>query len=173
MGAAASAVTGAHSFDAFASLATGAFAFFATGAGVPTTVPAIFATAAGKAATAAGVPTTALGAGADRITFTTAAGATTTAACAATSAVSAARSAWRFGWGVMHIGQYLPPLLKEVHAPHSQSEAEGEEAMMGGLWVLVVTVVWGTVRAGCIGEPRHIGDRRKALDETNQTNPFN
>jgi hypothetical protein len=63
--------------------------------------------------------------------------------------------------------------------------------MMGGLWVLVVTVVCGVVRAGCvcearpccfvrltrisapkIGKPRHIGDRRKALDETSKTITF-
>jgi len=53
----------------------------------------------------------------------------------------------------------MPPLLMEVHAPHSQSEIEGGEAMMGGLcrlvvrvwlcWLvegLVVRVVW----AGCL-----------------------
>jgi hypothetical protein len=59
-----------------------------------------------------------------------------TAVGAVTSAASAARTAWRFGWGV----QYLAPLLEEVHAPRSQSEAEEEEAMMGGLCVLVVRV---------------------------------
>ncbi len=84
-------------------------------------------------------------------------------------------------------------MLEEAHAPHSQSEAEEEEAMMGGLWVLVVRVVCGVVRAGCvctaspccvvrltcilcaskIGKPQHIGDRRKALDETNQSITFN
>jgi hypothetical protein len=61
------------------------------------------------------------------------------------------------------------------------------------LWVLVVTVVCGVVRAGCVcaarpccfvrgscaqvhqkfGKPRHIGDRQKALDKTSQTNTFN
>jgi hypothetical protein len=60
--------------------------------------------------------------------------------------------------------------------------------MMGGLWLLVVTVVYWVVHAGCvcavhpccfvrltrlsapkIGKPRHIGDCRKALDETSQT----
>ena len=46
--------------------------------------------------------------------------------------------------------KYLPPLLEEAHAPHSQSEAEDEEAMMGGLWVLVVTIVCGVVHAGCV-----------------------
>jgi hypothetical protein len=53
----------------------------------------------------------------------------------------------------------MPPLLTEAHALHSQSEIEGEEAMMGGLcglvvrvwlcWLvvgLVVRVVW----AGCL-----------------------
>jgi hypothetical protein len=49
----------------------------------------------------------------------------------------------------------MPPLLTEAHAPHSQSETEGGEAMMGGLcrlvmWAgcegLVVRVVW----AGCV-----------------------
>jgi hypothetical protein len=71
------------------------------------------------------------------------------------SAASAARSAWRFGRGVAHIAQYFPPLLEEAHAPHSQSEAEEEEAMIRGLWVLVVTVVWGGVRAGfvCAARP--------------------
>ncbi len=82
---------------------------------------------------------------------------------------------------------YLPPLLEEKHAPHSQPKAEEEEAMMGGLWVLVVRVVCGIEHAGCvcavspyyfvrlapisapkIGKPRHIGDQRKALDEMNQ-----
>jgi hypothetical protein len=115
-------------------------------------------------------------------------GAATTAACT----TSAASSAWRFGRGVAHTGQYLPPLLKEAHAPYSQLEAEGEEAMMGGLWVLVVTVVWGVVhlvvcvlqapvvllglhtflRPKC-GKPWHIKDCWKALDETNQTITFN
>ncbi len=46
--------------------------------------------------------------------------------------------------------QYLPPLLEEAHAPHSQLEAEEEEAMMGGLWVLVVRVVCEVVLAGCV-----------------------
>ncbi len=74
----------------------------------------------------------------------------TTAACAATSAVSTARSAWCLGRGVTHLAQYFPPLLEKVHAPHPQSEAEEAEAMMEGLWVLVVTVVWGVVHAGCV-----------------------
>ncbi len=59
--------------------------------------------------------------------------------------------------------------------------------------MLVVTVVCGVVRAGCVcaarpccfvrgshakvhqkfGKPRHIGDRRKALDKTSQTITFN
>jgi hypothetical protein len=110
--------------------------------------------AAGAAMAVAGAPTTAAGApmsvpgvGADKIAFATAAGAATSAACAATSAASAARSAWRFGRGVAHIAQYFPPLLEEVHAPHSQSEAEEEEAMIRGLWVLVVMVVWVVGRA--------------------------
>ncbi len=115
-------------------------------------------TAATGAATAvAGVPTTAMGAptsapgvGTDGIAFTTAMSAATTAACAATSAASAARHAWRFRRGVAHIAQYFPPLLEEAHAPHSQSEAEEEEAMIRGLWVLVVTVVWVVVHAGCV-----------------------
>jgi hypothetical protein len=34
----------------------------------------------------------------------------------------------------------MPPLLMEAHAPQSQSEIEGEEAMMGGLCGLVVRV---------------------------------
>ncbi len=96
-------------------------------------VTATETTAAGAVSTAAGTPTTAPGVGADGITFATAAGKATTAVCAATSAASAARTVWHFRWGVTHIGQYLPPLLKEGHAPHSQLEAEGEEAMMGGL----------------------------------------
>ncbi len=37
--------------------------------------------------------------------------------------------------------QYLPPLLEEMHAPHSQSDTEDKEAMMGGLCVLVVCVL--------------------------------
>ncbi len=63
---------------------------------------------------------------------------------------------------------------------------------LGRLWVLVVMVVCGVVRAGCvcaarpccfvrltgimhqkIGKPRHIGDRRKGLNETNQFITFN
>ncbi len=60
---------------------------------------------------------------------------------------------------------------------------------LGGLWVLVVTVVCGVVRAGCVcaahpccfvrgshaqvhqkfGKPRHIGDCQKSLDKTSQT----
>ncbi len=53
----------------------------------------------------------------------------------------------------------MPPLLTEAHAPHSQLEIEGKEAMMGGIcklvvrvwlcWLvvgLVVRVVW----AGCL-----------------------
>jgi hypothetical protein len=59
--------------------------------------------------------------------------------------------------------------------------------------VLVVTVVCGVVLSGCVcaarpccfvrgsrakvhqkfGKPRHIGDRRKARDETSQTITFN
>jgi hypothetical protein len=61
------------------------------------------------------------------------------------------------------------------------------------MWVLVVTVVCGVVRAGCVfvlyapvvllgshakvhqtfGKPRHIGDCQKGLDETNQLITFN
>jgi hypothetical protein len=76
---------------------------------------------------------TAPGVDADEIAFATAAGAATTATCTATTAASVARSAWCFGLGVAHIAQYFPPLLVEAHAPHSQLEAEEEEAMMGGL----------------------------------------
>jgi hypothetical protein len=90
------------------------------------------------------------GIGPDGITFATAVGAATTAACAATSAASVARSAWHFGRGVAHIAQYFPPLLEEVHAPHSQSEAEEEEAIIRGLWVKVATVVWVVLHAGCV-----------------------
>jgi hypothetical protein len=111
--------------------------------------------AAGAPTTVAGTPTTAPGVGADEIAFPTAVGAATTAACAATSAASAARSAWSFGRGVAHIAQYFPPLLEEAHAPHSQLEAEEEEAMIRGLWVLVAMVVWGVVHAGfgCAARP--------------------
>jgi hypothetical protein len=92
---------------------------------------------------------------ADGIAFATATGTATTAACTATSAASAARSAWCFGRGVAHVAQYFPPLLEEAHAPHSQLEAEEEEAMIRGFWVLVVTFVWGVVRAGfvCAARP--------------------
>jgi hypothetical protein len=112
-------------------------------------------TATGMPTAATGAPMSAPGIGAVGIAFATATGAATTAACAATSAASTARSAWRFGQGVAHIAQYFPPLLEEVHAPHSQSEAEEEEAMIRGLWVLVVTVVWGVVHAGfvCAARP--------------------
>jgi hypothetical protein len=105
-------------------------------------------TVVGTPTTAVGTPTSAPGVGADGIAFPTIAGTATTAACAATSAASAARGAWRFGRRTAHIAQYFPPLLEEAHAPHSQSEAEEEEAMIRGLWVLVVTVVWGVVHAG-------------------------
>jgi hypothetical protein len=107
-------------------------------------------TVAGAPTTAAGTPMSAPGVDADGIAFTTDAGTAITAACTASSAASAARSAWRFGWGVAHIAQYFPPLLEEAHAPHSQLEAEEEEAMLRGLWVLVVTVVWVVVRAGFV-----------------------
>jgi hypothetical protein len=131
--------------------------------------------AADAATTAAGASTTALGIGADGIPFATIVG-------AATPAASTERTAWCFGRGLAHIVQYLFPLLEVAHAPHSQSEVEEEETMMGGLCMLVVRVVC----SGCVcavtccfvrltrirvhqktGKPRHIGDRRKALDETN------
>ncbi len=100
-------------------------------------------TAADAPTTAAGMPTSAPGIGADGIAFATAVGAATTAACAATSTASAARSAWRFGRGVAHIVQYFPSLLEEAHAPHSQLEAEEEEAMIRGLL--------GAGCDGCVG----------------------
>ncbi len=89
------------------------------------------------------------GIGANGIAFATAAGTETTVVGATTSPTNAARTAWRFWRGVAHIVQYLPPLLEEAHAPHSQSGAEEEEAMIGGFWVLVVTGVCGVVHAGC------------------------
>ncbi len=107
-------------------------------------------TVAGTPMTATGTPTSAPGVGTDRIAFATAASTATTAVYAATSAASAARSAWHFGRGVAHISQNFPPLLEEAHALHSQSEAEEEEVMIKGLWVLVVTVVWGVVHAGFV-----------------------
>jgi hypothetical protein len=97
--------------------------------------------AADTATTAMGTPATVPGVGADRIAFATAVGAATIAMGTVTSAPSAARTAWRFGRGLAHIVQYLPPLMEEAHDPHSQLEAEEEEVMMGGLWVLVVRVV--------------------------------
>ncbi len=111
---------------------------------------AIETAAAGSATTAVGVPTTAPGVGADGISFATTVGTEMTAMGAAKFAASTARTAWHFWWGVAHIVQYLPLLLEEAHAPHSQSEAEEEEAMRGGFWVLVVTVVCGVVSAGCV-----------------------
>jgi hypothetical protein len=138
--------------------------------------------AAGAARTSAGPPTATLGVGADGITFATAEGTAMTALGTTTSVANAARTAWRFGRGVAHIVQYLPPLLKEAHAPHSQSEVEEEEAMMGGLCMLVVRVVCAgcafAVRPCCfvrltcmsaqkIGKSRHIGDRRRGLFKTN------
>jgi hypothetical protein len=107
-------------------------------------------TAAGTPTTTAGAPMSALGIGTDRIAFATAAGAATTAACVATSAASVARSSWRFGRVVAHIAQYFPPLFEEA-----QAHIQEEEAMIRGLWVLVVTVVWGVVRAGfvCAARP--------------------
>jgi hypothetical protein len=100
-------------------------------------------TVAGTPTTAPGVPTSAPGIGADGIAFTT-------AASTATTAASMARSPWHFVRGVAHIAHYFPPLLEEAHAPHSQLEAEEEKAMIRGLWVLVVTVVWGVVHAGFV-----------------------
>ncbi len=141
---ATSAITRALSFATFAFFATGAFAISATGAGAPMTAPAIFATATGTAATAAGTSTTAPGVGAEKIfftiTFATSTGAATATAGKGKSAASAARSSLSIAWGVAHIVQYLPPLLDEVHAPHTQSEAEEEEAMMGWFCLLVVKV---------------------------------
>jgi hypothetical protein len=122
-------VVGALSFDAFA--------FFPTNAGAPTTAP---------------------GMGTGRSTFTTAEGAATTSAVAAASAATnAARIVWCFGRGVAHIVQYLPPLLEEAHAPHSQLEAEEEEAMMGELCMLAVRVLHALifVRLTRIGVPKN------------------
>ncbi len=116
---------------------------------------------------------TALGVGADGIAFTTAAGTATPAMGVATSAASAARTAWHFGRGV---AQTVQSLLEEVHAPHSQLEAEEEEAIMiGGLCMLVVCVMCApVVLLGSqahvrqkIGKPRHIGDCQKGLFKTN------
>jgi hypothetical protein len=45
------------------------------------------------------------------------------------SAARAAMTTLRVGRGVVHIVQYLPPLLDEAHALHTQSKAEEEEAM--------------------------------------------
>jgi hypothetical protein len=87
--------------------------------------------AMGAATTAVGAPTTAPGIGADEIAFATTAGTDTVGI--AKYAASVARTAWRFWRGVAHMVQYLPPLLEEAHAPHCQSEAEEEEAMMGGV----------------------------------------
>jgi hypothetical protein len=93
-----SAIAGEHSFDAFASLATGAFNVslatgtfdvFATGVGAPLTVPAFFAAIAGKAATAVGAPMAA------RVNEM----------CIASSAASAPRTARHLGWRVAHIVQ--------------------------------------------------------------------
>jgi hypothetical protein len=92
-------------------------------------------------ATNADMPMTVLGIGPDGIAFATTAGAAMTAVGVATSAASMARTAQRFGQGVSRMVQYLPPLLEEVHAPYSQSEAEEEKAMMGGLCMLVVCVL--------------------------------
>ncbi len=121
-----------------------AFAFFATGAGKPMTAPSIFATAAGTAATALGASRTAPGVGAEKIffaiTFATSAGAATAAAGKGKSAASTARTTLHVGRVVAHIVQYLPPLLDEAHAPHTQLEAEEEEVMMGWLCMLVVRV---------------------------------
>jgi hypothetical protein len=133
-----------------------AIAFFATGAGAPMTAPAIFATAASTAATAAGASTTALGVGAEKIlfaiTFATSAGAATATMGKEKSAASAARTTLHVGWGVAHIVQYLPPLLDEAHAPHTQLEAEEEETMMGWLSMLVVRVwLWGSGCESCVG----------------------
>ncbi len=45
-----------------------------------------------------------------------------------------------------------PPLLTEAHALLSQSETEGEEAMMGGLYRLVVRVwLGGSGCETCVG----------------------
>jgi hypothetical protein len=141
---ATSARTGALPFATFAFFATSAFTIIATGAGAPMTALAIFATAAATAATAAGASTTAPGVGEEKIifaiTFATSVGAATAAVGEGKSAASTARTTLREEWGVVHIVQFLPPLLVEVHAPHTQSEAEEEEAMMGWLSLLVVRV---------------------------------
>ncbi len=103
-GVAISAVAGEHSFDAFA-----------TGAGVPSTVPAFFPTATGKAATAfatgLGVPAIfaqsffACAAGIAPTTEGMPDIASANAACTAISPAIAPRTFLRFGWGVAHIGQ--------------------------------------------------------------------
>jgi hypothetical protein len=115
------------------------------------TVATAMETAAASAETpTVGAPPTAPGFGTDGIVFATTVGAETTAMGLAKFVTSAVRTAWCFWQGVAHIVQYLPPLLEDAHATHSQSEAEEEEAMMGGLWVLVVTIVCGVVHAGCV-----------------------
>jgi hypothetical protein len=72
----------------------------------------------------AGAETAAAGAG----DFATCAGTGRTAG-AATPATSPSRTAWRFGRGVAHMVQYLPPLLEWEHAPHSQAESVEKEDM--------------------------------------------
>jgi hypothetical protein len=139
-GVAISAITGVLSFVTFAFFATNTFTFFVTGMGAPMTAPEIFATTTGTGATAAGASATAPGVDAEKKAFATSAGAATAAAGKLTSAASAARTPLCVGWGVAHIVQYLPPLLDEAHAPHTQLEAEEEDAMMGWLRVLVVRV---------------------------------
>jgi hypothetical protein len=85
--------------------------------------------------TAMGTPTTASSVGTGGIAYATTVGAAMTAMDTAKFAASAAWTAWCFGRGVVHTVHYLPPFLEEVHAPHSQSEAEEEKAMMGGFFV--------------------------------------
>ncbi len=81
----------------------------------------------------AGAETAAAGAGG----YATCAGTGRTTG-AATPAASASRTAWRFGLGVAHIVQYLPPLLIWEHAPYSQAESVENEDMMGSIICLII-----------------------------------
>ncbi len=99
---------------------------------------------------------------------------------------------WRQQWKQKLRAQQRLPRARQQLPPWPWRRWNRLRHPLGGLWVLVVMVVCGVVRAGCVcaarpycfvrgshakvhqkfGKPRHIRDRRKALDKTSQTITF-
>ena len=71
----------------------------------------------------------------------------------ATFGVGMAEIAWHFERVVVHILHSLPPLLAEAQAPQTHSEAEEEEAIMGGCVCFVASVFLFYVEAQPGGVP--------------------